>query len=116
MVHTTLFRSMCVAWHALHGSLSCCDPNVKLKGAKLKWLKTEISDEIERDAALKKWQAVSGPAQADVKTQSKCKKCSVLDQKKQEEVKTKIGDDVAHSSTAPEGDSIGVIWDILSLD
>ena len=55
---------------ALHGSLARHNPNVKLKGAKLEWLKTEISDEIERDAALKKWQAVSGPAQADVKTQS----------------------------------------------
>ena len=101
---------------ALHGSLARCNPNDTLKGAKLEWLKTEISDEIEIDAALKKWQAVSGPAQADVKTQSKrkkCsvpdtkkrKKCSVLDTKKQEEVKTKSGDDAAPSSTASEGNS-----------
>ena len=47
---------------ALHDSLACCSPNVKLKGAKLKWLKTEISDKIKIDAALKKWQAGSGPA------------------------------------------------------
>ena len=67
---------------ALHGSLVRCNPNVKLKGAKLEWLKTEISDEIKIDAALKKWQAASGPAQADVKTQSKHKKCSVPDTKK----------------------------------
>ena len=101
---------------ALHGSLAHPNPNDKLKGAKLKWLKTEISDEIEIDAALKKWQSVSGPAQADVKTQSKREKCSVLDQKNQEEVKTKSGDDVAPPSTAPEGDSIWVIHNILSLD
>ena len=31
---------------ALHGSLARCNPNDTLKGAKLKWLKTEISDEI----------------------------------------------------------------------
>ena len=31
---------------ALHGSLARHDPNVKLKGAKLEWLETEISDEI----------------------------------------------------------------------
>ena len=92
---------------ALHGSLVRRNPNVKLKGAKLEWLETEISDKIEIDAALKKWQAVSGPAQADVKTQSKRKKRSVLDTKKQEEVKTKSGDDV-DPSTAPEGDSIGM--------
>ena len=91
---------------ALHGSLARCNPNDKLKGAKLKWLKTEISDNIKIDAALKKWQAVSGPMQADVKTQSKRKKSSVLDTKKQEEVKIESGDDVAPSSTAPEGDSI----------
>ena len=91
---------------ALHGSLARHNPNVKLKGAKLEWLETEISDEIKIDAALKKWQAVSGPAQADVKMQSKRKKCSVLDQKKQEEVKTKGNNDVAPPSTAPEGDSI----------
>ena len=52
---------------ALHGSLARRNPNVKLKGATLKWLKTEISDEIKIDDALKKWQAVSGPAHADVK-------------------------------------------------
>ena len=101
---------------ALHGLLARRNPNVKLKDAKLEWLKTEISDEIKIDAALKKWQAVSGPAQADVKTQSKRKKCSVLDQKKQEEVKTESSDDVAPPSTAPEGDSIGVICANLSLD
>ena len=59
---------------------------------------------------------MSGPAQADVKTQSKCKKCSVPDTKKQEEVKTKSGDDAAPPSTAPEGDSIGVICNIPCLD
>ena len=58
------------------------------------------------DAAHKKWQAVSGPVQADVKPQSKRKKGSVPDTKKQEEVKTESGDDVAPPSTAPEGDSI----------
>ena len=31
---------------ALHGSLAHRDPNDKLKGAKLEWLKTEISDKI----------------------------------------------------------------------
>ena len=46
---------------ALHGSLARRDPNVKLKGAKLEWVKTEISDKIKIDAALKKWQAVSSP-------------------------------------------------------
>ena len=39
---------------ALHGSLAHRDPNDKLKGAKLEWLETEISDEIKIDAALKK--------------------------------------------------------------
>ena len=39
---------------ALHGSLARHNPNVKLKGAKLEWLKTEISDKIKIDAALKK--------------------------------------------------------------
>ena len=29
-----------------HGSLSRCNPNVKLKGVKLEWLETEISDKI----------------------------------------------------------------------
>ena len=51
-----------------------------------------------------------------MKTQSKHKECSVLDQKKQEKVKTESSDDVAPPSTAPEGDSIGVIYNILSLD
>ena len=51
-----------------------------------------------------------------MKTQSKHKKCSVLYQQKQEEVKTKSGDDIAPLSTAPEGDSIGVICNIISLD
>ena len=68
---------------ALPGSLAHCNPNVKLKGAKLKWLETEISDKI------------IDPAQADVKTQSKRKKCSVPDTKKQEKVKTKSGDDIS---------------------
>ena len=63
-------------------------------------------DQAKIDAAHKKWQAVSGHAQADVKTQSKRKKGSVPDTKKQEEVKTKSGDDVAPPSTTPEGDSI----------
>ena len=62
-------------------------------------------DQAKIDAAHKKWQAASGPVQADVKTQSKRKKCSVPDTKKQEEVKTESGDDV-DPSTAPEGDSI----------
>ena len=62
-------------------------------------------DQAKIDAALKKWQAVSGPAQADVKTQSKREKWSVPDTKKQEEVKTESGSDVAPPSTAPEGDS-----------
>ena len=101
---------------ALHGSLARHNPNVKLKGAKLERLETEISDEIKIDAALKKWQAVSDPIQADVKTQIKREKCSVPDTKKQEEVKTESGDDVAPASTAPEGDSIGVICANLSLD
>ena len=101
---------------ALHGSLARHDPNIKLKGVKLEWLKTEISDEIKIDAAIKKWQAVSDPVQADVKPQSKRKDCSVLDTKKQEEVKTKSGGDVAPLSTAPEGDSIEVIHNILSLE
>ena len=52
----------------------------------------------------------------DVKMQSKRKKFSVPDTKKQEEVKTKSGDDVAPPSTAPEGDSIEVIHNILSLE
>ena len=101
---------------ALHSSLTRCNPNVKLKGAKLKWLETKISDKIKIDAALKKWQAVSDHVQAGVKTQSKRKKCNVLDTKKQEEVKTKSGDDVAPLSSAPEGDSIGVICNVISLD
>ena len=63
-------------------------------------------DQAKIDAAQKKWQAVSGPAQTDVKTQSKRKKGSVPDTKKQEEVKTESGYDVAPPSTAPEGDSI----------
>ena len=63
-------------------------------------------DQAKIDAAHKKWQAASGPAQAGVKTQGKRKKCGVPDTKKQEEVKTESGDDVAPPSTAPKGDSI----------
>ena len=37
---------------ALQGSHTCCDPNDKLKGAKLEWLKTEISDKIVEASAL----------------------------------------------------------------
>ena len=68
---------------SLHGSLARRNPNIKLKGANLEWLDTEISDKIV------------DPVQADVKTQIKCcsvldtkkrKKCSVPDTKKQEEV------------------------------
>ena len=74
---------------ALHGLLARHDPTDTLKGLKLEWLKTEISDKIV------------DPTQADVKTHSKRKKGSVLDTKKQEEVKTKSGDDVAPPSTGP---------------
>ena len=37
---------------ALHGSLARCNSNDKLKGAKLKWLKIEISDEIIEASAV----------------------------------------------------------------
>ena len=63
-------------------------------------------DQAKIDAAHKKWQAASGPVQADVNTQSKHKKCSVPYTKKQEEVKKKSRDDVALPSTLPEGDII----------
>ena len=37
---------------ALHGSLARRDPNDKLKGAKLEWLETEISDDIVEASAV----------------------------------------------------------------
>ena len=37
---------------ALHGSLARCNPNDTLKGAKLKWLETVISDEIVQASAV----------------------------------------------------------------
>ena len=37
---------------ALHGSLARHNPNDTLKGAKLKWLETEISDEIVEASAV----------------------------------------------------------------
>ena len=44
-----------------------------------------------------------------MKTQSKHKRFSVPETKKQEEVKTESGDDLAPPSTAPEGDSMAPV-------